>query len=147
MKTRKLSLLLSGILFFLIILPGCKQKTDIYNRGVGIYPGNPKEDFSPTLVVDNTTYRNIAKLRPAYHSSSYDYNLTAQLVTDGIITDKMPDYITLVTNKGLVPKNEREWLLDNNSLTELSLSGNDIWIQIGINPDNLLPPISKISLR
>ena len=146
MKTRKLSLLLSGILFFLIILPGCKQKTDIYNRGVGIYPGNPKEDFSPTLVVDNTTYRNIAKLRPAYHSSSYDYNLTAQLVTDGIISNEKPDYISVTTNKGQVSKNEREWLLDNNSLTELSLTGKDIWIQLESNPDNVVPEITRVSI-
>ncbi len=55
-----------------------------YTRGVGVYPGNPSEDFPPTLVQADSNYRNLAYLRPAYHSSSYDYNLTAQLVTDGI---------------------------------------------------------------
>ncbi len=55
-----------------------------YNRGVGIYPGNPDQDFAPALVTDSASYRNLALLKPAYHSSSYDYNLTAQLVIDGI---------------------------------------------------------------
>src|SRR5690348_2169250 len=64
-----------------------------YTRGIGVYPGNPAEDFSPSLEIDNSTYRNIALLRPAYHSSSYDYNLTAQLVTDGIKETRLPNWI------------------------------------------------------
>ena len=75
----------------LIILCGCGQqgqtsetyeRSDYYTRGIGQYPGSPAEDFSPHLRPDYDTYRNIAKLRTAYHSSSYDYNLTAQLITD-----------------------------------------------------------------
>src|ERR1035441_867652 len=50
-----------------------------YTRGVGIYPGAPDEDFSPILLPDTSSiYRNLALLCPAYHSSAYDYNLTAQ---------------------------------------------------------------------
>jgi hypothetical protein len=37
---------------------------DKYTRGVGIYPGNPDEDFAPVMVSDATNYRNIALLRP-----------------------------------------------------------------------------------
>ncbi len=55
-----------------------------YTLGVGVYPGDPQENFAPAMRIDSTTYRNLALHRPAYHSSSYDYNLTAQLVTDGI---------------------------------------------------------------
>ena len=55
-----------------------------FTRGLGVYPGDPREDFAPVLVPDATTYRNLALHRPAYHSSSSDYNQTAQLVTDGI---------------------------------------------------------------
>ena len=77
------------ILFALlaIVIAGCKIKsTENYSRGIGVYPGNPNESFAPEMVADNNTYRNVAALKAAYHSSSYDYNLTAQLVTDGIIT-------------------------------------------------------------
>jgi hypothetical protein len=41
-----------------------------YTRGVGVYPGDPKEDFSPALRADGKTYRNLALRRPAFHSSS-----------------------------------------------------------------------------
>ena len=51
---------------------------------MGVYPGDPAQYFGPALVTDTATYRNLALHRPAYQSSSYDYNLTAQLVTDGI---------------------------------------------------------------
>jgi len=73
------------------------ERSDYYTRGIGSYPGSPSEDFSPSLAPDPSTYRNIAHLRSAYASSSHDYNLVAQLVTDGIITDKEPQYIDLLT--------------------------------------------------
>ena len=142
MKTKNSIFLPVGVICLLMTLSGCDRRSEKYSRGVGIYPGNPKEDFSPSLVTDNKNYRNLAKFRPAYHSSSYDYNLTAQLVTDGIIIHDMPDFISLSTNKGEVPKNEREWLLDNNSVTEMSLTGNDIWIQLETNPGNTVPEMA-----
>src|SRR5271166_2286464 len=61
--------------------PGALSSPVEYTRGIGIYPGAPSENFCPELVIDGSTYRNLALLRPAYHSSSYVYNLTAQLVT------------------------------------------------------------------
>src|SRR5579862_6003548 len=64
-----------------------------YTRGIGVYPGEPNADFGPTLIPDTTNYRNLALLRPAYHSSSYDYNLTAQLVTDGMKSEGLPQWI------------------------------------------------------
>ena len=38
-------------------------------RGVGIYPGDPREDFAPSLVPDVAAYRNLALRRPAFHST------------------------------------------------------------------------------
>ncbi len=146
MKTKRSVFLFAGVICLLMLFAGCKQKSDHYTRGAGIYPGNPKEDFSPELVVDHENYRNIALHRPAYHSSSYDYNLTAQLVTDGIIIHEMPDYISLSTNQGIVPKNEREKLFDNNRLTELNIPGKEVWIQFELNPGNGVPEITKINL-
>ena len=43
-------------------------------RGIGIYPGDPDENFAPMLVPDGSSNRNLALHRPAFHSSSYDYN-------------------------------------------------------------------------
>jgi len=58
----------NGFLFIItIVLPAilltcCKPQDKGYTRGIGVYPGNPDEDFSPDLCVDNTTYRNLALL-------------------------------------------------------------------------------------
>jgi hypothetical protein len=138
---------LTGIVSLLILLSGCNRGTNVYTRRVGIYPGNPAEDFSPDLVTDNKNYRNIARLRSAYHSSSYDYNLTAQLVTDGIISTGKPNFISVSTNLGPLPKNEREWLLDHNSVTVYNINGTNIWLQFEQSQDGEIPEITKISLN
>jgi hypothetical protein len=106
-----------------------------YTLGVGVYPGDPKENFAPVARVDqghpDQTYRNLAHLRPAYHSSSYDYNLTAQLITDGIKETSMPRWVAISTSQqGLLKRNEREWLLDGNWVTGVDLNGSRVWVQI-----------------
>ena len=73
----------------------CAQE---FTRGLGVYPGDPKEDFAPALVPDSATYRNLALHRPAYHSSSSDYNQTAQLVTDGIKETTLPRAVVVTTS-------------------------------------------------
>jgi hypothetical protein len=128
------------------MISACKQEKIYYNKGAGIYPGNPDEDFSPALVEENQTYRNIALLRTAYNSSSYDYNLTAQLVTDGIIADDIPVTIALSTNKDPLSRNEREWLLDHNSVTTYSLDGSEVWLQYEVTGDIEPPHIDRITL-
>jgi hypothetical protein len=69
-----------------------------YTRGVGVYPGDPKEDFGPVMVSAGTAYRDLALRRPAYHSSSADYNLTAQLITDGIKETAVPRSVITTTS-------------------------------------------------
>ncbi|MDR2791851.1 MAG: beta-glycosidase, partial [Tannerellaceae bacterium] len=109
---------------------GCARKAEMtarseyYTRGIGVYPGSPAEDASPELVTDDT-YRNIAKRRPAYHSSSYDYNLTAQLATDGIISSDTPATIAVFTSVGELKKNEREWLFDGKIDSKYRLEAED----------------------
>ena len=66
-----------------------------YTLGVGVYPGDPQQNFAPTFRVDGATYRNLALHRAAYQSSSYDYNLTEQLVTDGIVETKLPRWVVV----------------------------------------------------
>ena len=136
-----------GILSIVLSVSGCRQKTDYYTRGIGIYPGKQSENFSPKLVAGNLAYRNIARLRPVYHSSSWDYNLTGQLITDGIIINTDPDYVSLSTSQGVIPKNEREWLLDHNSLTTVSITGTDIWLQLQLSQGAEVPAITRINLN
>ena len=110
-------------------MTGCSKQAE-YTRGVGIYPGDPQQDFSPTLKSD-PSYRNLALNRAAYQSSSYDYNLTAQLITDGIIDHKLPKRFSVSTSSdGVLPKYEREHLVDRNGASRVQFNGKSGWVQI-----------------
>ena len=128
---------------FILFTAGC-SKNKQFTRGLGIYPGNPEEHFAPEMVVDNT-YRNVAELRAAYHSSSYDYNLTAQLVTDGIISTAEPASIKVSTQNGDIPKNAREYFFDGKSDSRYTIEGNDIFIQLDMNQMDV--PVDRFVMR
>ncbi len=133
---------------------------DVSTRGIGVYPGDPREDFAPTFRIDATTYRNLARLRPAFQSSAYDYNLTAQLITDGIVETAPPRWVVVASGQqGLVsaesrdlpgslgdgplsglspeqvvwPKHKREWVMDGNWVTGLTLKGPQVWVQMELH--------------
>ena len=118
-----------------------------YTRGVGVYPGEPAADFSPTLVPDTTTYRNLALLRPAYHSSSYDYNLTAQLITDGIKADSLPQWIVVSDpSQGPLTKENREVIVDHAPMNALELKGATAQVDIELGGGKEAPEIDRIQL-
>ncbi|MDO4703609.1 sugar-binding domain-containing protein [Tannerella sp.] len=136
-----------------VFLCGCKEtkvssesfeRSDYYTRGIGQYPGHPKEDFSPSLSPDYMTYRNIALRRAAFASSGYDYNLTAQLATDGIVTDKQPQYLNLSTPEGDVPRREREWMVDEGPYSRNTFMGDDTYFQFSLA--NYSAKVGKLSL-
>jgi hypothetical protein len=117
-------------------------------RGVGVYPGDPREDFAPVLVPDVSPYRNLALRRPAYHSSSYDYSLTAQLVTDGIEETTLPRWLATTTSQGgLVPKGGREFLVDHNSSSAIDLEGPHHWVQFELGGGDTPVEIDRIELE
>lgn len=102
-----------------------------YTRGVGVYPGDPKQNFAAVPAPDTQTYRNLALHRPAYQSSAYDYNLTAQLVTDGIKDTTLPRWVSVATSdQGVLKKQEREHALDHNVTTSVTLNGSSAWLQL-----------------
>jgi beta-galactosidase/beta-glucuronidase len=104
-----------------------------FTRGLGVYPGDPKQYDGPAPVVDSTAYRNIALNRPAYQSSAYDYNLTAQLVTDGIKELSLPrSVVTSTSDRGVLPKAEREAFLDEGVVSSIDISGDQPWVQFDI---------------
>ncbi len=119
-----------------------------YTRGIGVYPGNPAEDFAPILVAGNSNnYRNLALLRPAYHSSSYDYNLTAQLITDGIKDTRLPTWVeTSASLSGTFSKEERESFLDHNPTSTVSLQGPRAWVQIRLGGGERVPKVDRVDL-
>jgi hypothetical protein len=123
------------------------QNLTSYTRGVGVYPGDPIQDFAPRLIADSSTYRNLALHRPAYHSSSYDYNLTGQLVTDGIKETRLPRWVaTSASFHGAFPKEEREFFLDHNPTSVVELRGASPWVQIELGGGDSVPEIDRIDV-
>ena len=121
---KKIATLLSAAIF---ACTGCCHKTTEYNRGIGIYPGNPTEDFSPELTTDRE-YRNIALNRAAYSSSNYDYCLTGQMLTDGITAETLPKFFSMETSRNSDPKREREWFVDQHPYTMPNFIGPQAYI-------------------
>ncbi len=130
---------------FSLLLAGSALSAQTYTRGVGVYPGHPAQEFSPSLQPGPNSFRNLALRRPAFHSSAYDYSLTAQLVTDGIKTTQPPRWIAVSTSqKGALPRNERDWILDFNWPSGISFQGKTGWVQIEIGGDP--PEIDAIAV-
>ena len=137
----------SCLILLLAVTAVCTVTAQEYTRGVGVYPGDEKADFSPAMKIDAKNYRNLALHRPAYQSSSYDYNCTAQLITDGIKESQLPAWIVLTTSSdGVVKRNERGWVLDRNPMTRKSLQGANAWLQIELAGSSVIPEIDSINL-
>jgi hypothetical protein len=118
-----------------------------YTRGIGVYPGDPKEYMGPSLVVDAHSYRNLALHRPAYQSSAYDYNLTAQLTTDGIKERELPQWIvTSTSDGGLLGKREREAFLDGSVTSSVQISGESPWVEFDLEGGGAIPEIDRLDL-
>jgi len=119
-----------------------------FTRGLGIYPGEPSADFGPILEADTTgQYRNLALLRPAYHSSSYDYNLTAQLVTDGIKDEQLPKWIVVSEpSRGLIAKPDREVVVDHAPMNTMEIMGSPAQVEIEIAGGDGAPEVDRIEL-
>ena len=117
------------ILFIInILLLGFAAQAQVMNRPIGQYPGNPGEYYGPTLVANND-YRNLALHRTAYQSSSWDFNLTSQLLTDGIVDEAAPAWLNVTTPEGPLPPHKREACIDGNEWTCNILMGGDTWLQ------------------
>lgn len=118
-----------------------------FTRGIGVYPGDPKQYDGPTMVIDRATYRNLALHRPAYQSSAYDYNLTAQLITDGIKKKALPQWITtFASDRGMLNKLEREVFLDGSTTSILDVTGDRPWIEFDVDGGRA-PEIDHLDLH
>ena len=86
-------------------------------------------------------------MRPAYHSSSYDYNLTAQLVTDGMKDTHLPTWVsTSVDAIGILSKQDREVFLDHSSTNTLELKGPNPAVQIQLGGGETVPTVDRIAV-
>jgi hypothetical protein len=130
--------------FLLVVLVSNAQR---YTRGIGVYPGDPNEFMGPSLVQDPGTYRNLALHRPVYQSSAYDYNLTAQLITDGIKESELPQWIvTSTSDAGTLGKTQREVFLDGNVTSSVDVAGEKPWVELDVKGNVAPQEIDRIDL-
>lgn len=132
----------SLIIMSLMLLNAFTMQADEKTRGIGLYPGRVSEDFSVSTKTSDE-YRNIAKNHVAYASSSFDHNLTAQLATDGFITDAEPPRLKVLVNGILPSKREREWCLDGIKWTAATIVGESaelklLWSGMKVKADSVV---------
>lgn len=124
-----------------------------YTRGIGVYPGDPQQYDGPSLVVNSKLFRNLALHRPAYQSSAYDYNQTAQLITDGIkdtdgIKEQTPPawLVASTSDQGELDKARRTTFLDDNVVSAVNVSGEHPWVQFDLHGAAEPPEIDHIDV-
>lgn len=106
----------------LMTIISCTPAAD-RTAGIGQYPGRKSESGAPALVTGGKEYRNLALDRVAYQSSSWDYNLTSQLVTDGIVSEGQAPWLEVLSGGRPLGKGSVENLFDGRSSTRIELSG------------------------
>src|ERR1051325_9651044 len=131
-------------LIILVLAVASSISAQQYTRGVGLYPGDPKEYHGAVMKIDDS-YHNLALHRPAYQSSAYDYNLTAQLITDGIRDTRLPRWIVASTSKdGYLPKFQYEHLTDSNPVTKADIPPCDGWVQVELRGGESVPEVDRV---
>ena len=118
-----------------------------FTRGDGLYPGAPHENFQPALTRNPAApYCNLALLRPAFASSSYDYNLTAQLATDGLIDTHLPEWIATIVDGETLPKEQRDIIVDHFESAVLELQGKHPVVELRLGGGVQLPEIDRMEI-
>lgn len=122
----------------ILLLWSCNNNTEEYTRGVGIYPGAEKDNFAPVRESISKEYKNIALHSRAWHSSSYDHSLTAQLVCDGIIETKAPSGWKISdSGRESTPHIEKTWILDEHEYTGVKIEDDYAWIMAELDDKEL----------
>ena len=112
------------------------------SRGIGVYPGNPLEYFGPKMEKD-TAYRNLALHRAVYQSGAHDLNLTAQLLTDGVVATSQPAFLEVLANGKPLPHNERKLTINNSEWSRIPVEGSTAtltyrWSNMDIEADEVI---------
>ena len=66
-------------------------------------------------------YANLALNRPAWHSSAFNYDLTAQLAVDGIVSEEEPSYYSITVDGLDIAKEDMAWMFDYRSICKFTV--------------------------
>lgn len=117
---------------------------DHYTRGIGKYPGKVTEYKGPRMVRDSS-YHNLAYMHTAIASGSEDYNLTAQLATDGIGESRMPASMMISINDSLLSLRDQAKTFDGNIHSYNTVQGEKGYIQYEWS--NMVVNTSRVKLN
>ncbi len=123
------NLLPARVLLLFLLCVGSVHADD-KTRGIGVYPGRESESFAPQVGEGGNIRRNLALFHSVYHSSCYDYNLTGQLATDGIVSSTALPYLEVLANGENLPKNAREYSIDGNQYNRNTLFGSPATLEM-----------------
>ncbi|MBP9997879.1 MAG: discoidin domain-containing protein [Bacteroidales bacterium] len=79
------------------------------------------------------TDENIALMRPVTASSNYDFNLCSQLVTDGLLCEDLPAYLTLEADGRALSAAEQVPLLDMDTYSRMDFPGGRHELTLGFH--------------
>ena len=132
----------SGIALLGVMTMVSVQASAQQSRGIGIYPGNPSEYFGPKIEKD-AEYRNLALHRAVYQSGAHDLNLTAQLITDGVVASNQPAFLQVFTNGKPLPHNERKLTINDSEWSRIPVEGAEatlsyLWSNMDIEADEIV---------
>ena len=122
---------LNQLIFILMAVVALGATAQVMNRPIGQYPGNPSEYYGPSIEDGNgrSNLEYMSKYHTVYQSSSWDFNLTSQLLTDGIIDNHMPAWLCVTTPDGPLPPHKREACIDGNEWTSNIVMGRNTWLR------------------
>ena len=91
------------------------------------------------------TRENLALRHPAYHSSSIDYNATAQLAVDGIIEAEPACWVEVCGNGGApLSKREHDLVFDLRQWTPVTVEGPSG--ELSVRTHGFVEPVDRITL-
>ncbi len=93
----------------------------------------------------NEPMTNLARLRPAWHSSSIDYNATAQLAVDGIVETQPACWVEVCGNGGSpLSKREHDMLFDPREWTSVAVEGPSA--EISLRTHGFTEPVDRVTV-
>ena len=108
----------------LAFMPLIALNAQEYTRGIGVYPGDPKEDFAPVMRAGSAhigIWHCIAP--PGIRARTTTTSLRNSSPTASRRPTPPRWVATSTSQHGVLPRNEREWLLDGNWVSSVDLKG------------------------
>lgn len=83
-------------------------------------------------------------MKAAWASSSTDWDHTAQLVTDGLVEERMPECMSIWLNGSPMALSDREWMLDLADWSEVRVDSSEISYSLDLGSERIVADQIKL---